>query len=165
MTTGKEWRQKRKEGVAVELPSGMTPLLRGIGFGLLLRSGVVPDYLTDTIVRASMGETMEQPPPPDATAAQERLEFIDEIARQMFVSPRIVPAPTDDADLADDEITIDDVMDVDKLFLVQMVGSPTAWLAKFHGGQSASLAHLLFEQGLPDAAEPVPETGTDAAGG
>lgn len=160
-TSGKEWRKKREEGVEVELPSGMTPRLRGIGFALLLRSGVVPDYLTDMVVRASMGEAQEMPPAPDPEAARQKLEFIDEIARRMFVSPRIVDKPVEK--LADDEITIADVEDADKMFLVQMVGTPTAWLTRFHAGQAAHLADVLFEQGLPNPAPSSvePEARTD----
>ena len=143
----------------VEMPSGMKPILRGIGFGILLRTGLVPDYLTDSIVKASVGLGGELPAPATPDEMRQRRTFLEDIAKQMFVSPKIVDLPAEGKELGDDEITIDDVPDVDLVYLVPMVGTPTAWLDRFSYGQAANLASLLFKQGLPDATESVRPSG------
>lgn len=155
-TSGKEWRKRREEGIEVVLPSGMRVRLRPMGAAMLLRSGIVPDYLTDALVKRTVGMEADEPEPPDQEAVRAKLVYLDEIARRMFVSPRIVDKPIDQ--LADDEITIDDVDDVDKLVLPGLVGAPPAFMSDFLHGQTAHLADVLLEQGFSNGSQPVPET-------
>lgn len=161
MTSGKEWRERRAEGVEVELPSGFKPRLRALGFRTALMSGMVPDFMTSTVVKAAVGEQGQLPLPDSEDQMEQKLKFLDDVARAMFVSPRIVEKPADA--LTDDEITIDDVDDTDKLYLLSLMGTPTALMQQFRREQIQAMADLFARAGQPSVAESVSEAeaGTD----
>ena len=157
VTSGKEWRKLRAEGVEVQLTSGMVVRVKSIGYAAVLKSGYVPDYLTATVIDAVEGKKFTFPEAETPEQVLQRADFIAALCKLMLVSPRIVDDPQ-----ADDEIGMDDLEESDRFCLLAMWGSPTAWLRNFRFGQATDVARLLAQQSSPAVAEPVPspETGT-----
>lgn len=143
VTSGKEWRQPREQGVLVKLPSGNFARIRSVGLDMLLKLGKIPDALTPLVAR-KMGLPGDEPIPlTDPKGLALVLELAEAVCCSAFISPRIVEDPTDD-----DEIAIDDLALEDKLFVLGVIERPARELESFR-----------FEP--PIDVEPVPSESVD----
>jgi hypothetical protein len=124
-SSGREWR-KEAEGVLLELPSGKLARVRGVSVQLLVRLGRIPDAMTPVIADIMIGKLDDLPVPQTVEELQAHLELIDEVARASFLEPKIVDKPK-----ADNEITLDDVEDVDRMYLFEYLGRSTRELENF----------------------------------
>lgn len=136
-TTVTEWREKRK-GVEFELPEYKdTVLIRPMDAGFFFKTGRIPDFLaktvSDLINRASSQVEVPKEFTPDQT--KEWLVFLDELVKWTFVSPKVVDNPQ-----TDDEIGVDEISIVDKLYLYQFFGQPASVLRSFRPKWSTALA-------------------------
>lgn len=160
VTSGKEWRRLRQEGIEVILTSGLTVKVRGVGFVAVLKSGYVPDYLTAMVVEAVEGKKFNFPDAETPEQVLQRADFIGELCKLMLVSPRIVDDPQ-----AEDEISLDDLDEADRYCLLSMWGTPTAWLRNFRFGQASDVARLLTQQTRASTPQSISETETGTAAG
>ena len=129
VTSGKQWRKTREQGIPMVMPSGNVAAIRPLGVSVLLKTGKIPDFLIGVISDAVMGVAVEKRRKFDINDTEKLsalFEFQDAIAEDMFASPRIVSQPQ-----ADDEISIDDVALEDKAWLLQFIGAPIAALERF----------------------------------
>lgn len=123
VTSGKEWRKPREQGVEITLPSGNVARIRPLSPYAFLRYGNIPDTLSAVVsdmvngrgVNTETEETMHK-----------FLEILDLICIHTMVSPRIVANPQ-----ADDEIAIEDLDEADKMHIYRQFGRTASQLESF----------------------------------
>lgn len=137
VTSGKQWREKRAEGVEITLPSGHVARIRPVSMRAFLNLPTIPDTLTPIVRKAVFGDSADKLNPED----NEKLhDVLDHLCRYAFVSPRIVDDPQ-----ADDEIGIEDLDTTDKWAVYAMLDKAAHEMRSFR-----------FEQAR--AVESVPES-------
>jgi hypothetical protein len=153
VTSGKQWRKLREEGVMVPLPSGNVVRLRPVGLPELIRGEHVPDLLTplvaETIWRgepspAQISESLEM--------ARGSIELLDLICKAAFLEPKLVDNPQ-----ADDEISVDDIDLADKSFVLQFVTAPMVALRSFRDEQTSAVESVRAGGKNGKQAEPAAE--------
>lgn len=133
----------------VKLPSGNVALLRPLGFDLVLQQARIPDFLTPMIVKAFKGEDASDAFKLDEfVQAQEFFEFLDRLCVLAFVSPRIVPEPA-----GEDEIALTDLDFIDKQWVMNAMGQPPEWLATFRPKSSQDVRSSADGENGGSAAE------------
>lgn len=137
-TTSKEWREKRAKGIEITLPEyGDVVSIRPMDAGFFFLAGRIPDFLAPIISQILAGKAwqMDVPETPTPEKQKEWLDWLDELVRYTFVSPKVVDNPQ-----ADDEISIEEVSYSDKLFLYSWFGRPAQVLRRFRDAQTKPLA-------------------------
>lgn len=131
VTSGRAWRERVREGVVVQLPSGFVARVRGAQPDVLIRLGRIPDALTPVI--ADIMEGKEDSGTTLATLDDLRnyTDLVDAICASSMVEPRIV-----DKAAAEDEIDAATLEWADKVFLVSIVGVTTQQLERFRDEQT-----------------------------
>jgi hypothetical protein len=132
VTSARDWRRLREEGVVVQLPSGFCPRLRPVGIEELVRRGRIPDELGPL---AAETVWMGQPSAEQVRSASKgALDFLNIVVQAAFLEPRVTLE-----DPGDDEISIDDVDLGDKQFVFMWVTAPAAALRKFRDEQARNV--------------------------
>jgi hypothetical protein len=140
MTTRKEWREKRDQGVEILLPEyGDVVRIRPMDATFFLRTGRIPDYLAQTVDELINNSLNQVPVPPKITSDKtvEWMKWLDELVTYAMVSPKVVSTPQ-----ADDEISIDDIGYTDKLSIYRWFGQPAQVLRAFRAAQVKSVANV-----------------------
>lgn len=139
VTSGKDWRRPREEGIEITLPSGNTAKLRPVGAEWFLNQESIPDLLTPIIAAEAEGRDWSEDE--KATASLNELgkskDFLNSLVKAFFASPKVVDNPE-----ADDEISPEDVEYQDKLVLMQLIGTPAVALRQFREKQIRNAAPL-----------------------
>lgn len=153
VTSAREWRKLRQQGVLVELPSGMVARLRPVGLMDLFRAGKIPDALTGIVAELVSNGTFA---PEKSEMTGELITVVadlyDIVCRAAFISPAIVPAPQEDHD----EIELEDVSQADRQFVLAWASAPTNELRDFRqeaGSQSATVEPVGTGEGIRKKAE------------
>lgn len=148
-TNAKVWREKasdmREKGVRVTLPSGMVAYVRNLPLAsVMVAYGSIPDTLTPLVTEMIGGgvtdKSIEQYGLVKVMEAS--MLFNDAITKLALVSPRIVEHPVED-----DEISIEDIDDEDKEWLLGVLRLPASKLARFCQEQTRLMELLDAEQG------------------
>lgn len=147
VTSGVEWR-KARESAILKLPSGRVVEARAVSFFYLLKLGRIPDQLTTQVIDHVFGSAdlvfdLKKP-----KNLQAFLELLDAVCESCLVNPRVVKEAK-----ADDEITVDDVIEADKMFLYKLINRPASELATFREEQEGDVANLDNESELLREAE------------
>ena len=134
VTSAGEWRKMREDGVIYPLPSGKNARLRAVGIEELVRRGRIPDNLT-SLAAATI---WKDAPSYEHVAALGKgaIEFLNIIVESAFLEPKVSSAD----ELAEGEISIDDIELMDKQAVFQFVLGPTVALAYFRAQQAANVA-------------------------
>ena len=153
VSSAREWRRLRKEGVVVQLPSGLVARLRPVSIIDLWKSGNVPDGLTpmigDLLVNGTVSaEKSEMTAELVGTVGQ----LYDIICRAAFIEPAIVDSPRDDAD----EIALEDVSQRDREFTLAWVSQPTTELRRFPDEEITDMEPVEPKSSLRAATKPAP---------
>ena len=161
-TSGRAWREKqrahREQGVAIELPSGFTAQLRALDFSIMIKMGKLPNSLLGLVMEQFIGGKKKAEI--DAVKNfEEYQQLLDAVTETAFVSPRIVENPT-----KEDEISIDDVDDVDKQFCMTVLGKSARDLERFRDKQIAAMESVRDSDGDEPTAEPSAESEAVGAG-
>lgn len=137
VTSGKEWRKAREEGIPFDFPSGNKANLRPIEADFFVRVGRIPDVLAPLVNEMISGQDYEikMPPMEELEKKKEWVEFLNELCTYAFVSPKVVAAPQ-----AEDEISVDDLSYVDKYFVFTKFSLPAHRLRGFRQAQAESVA-------------------------
>ncbi len=153
ITSAKEWRKLRADGVVIQLPSGFVARVRPVGLMELWKLDKIPDSLTGIVVELLTAQRVD----PD-TAVKKALESMraitalyDVVCMSAFLEPRVVmnnPGP--------DEIAVDDIDLADKEFLLAFVNGPTAALQPFRQEQESGVEPVRDRQELRPAPVPAP---------
>jgi hypothetical protein len=124
VTSAKEWRSLREEGVVVELPSGFSARLRPVSLKGLVRKGYVPNALLGTVSKVLnlSGDNKFT-----AQDLKNMLSIQSIICAEAFMEPKIVG----EEELDDTSILIDDITEEDANFVYNWCASPQDELAKF----------------------------------
>ncbi|MBX3081719.1 MAG: hypothetical protein KF716_08785 [Anaerolineae bacterium] len=132
VTSAREWRKLRKEGVLVSLPSGMVARLRPVSLMDLLRSGGIPETLGPMVADLLInGEVTAPREALTADLVATAADLYTRVCKAAFVAPAIVDKPTDDAD----EIEMEDVSQSDREFVLAWCNTPTTELRDFRHEQ------------------------------
>lgn len=131
ITSAKEWRALRQEGVLIELPSGMTARLRPVSLIDLWAAGQIPDGLTTLVSELlTKGQVTEM-----VEAGQKSLDALVKlytiVAKSAFLTPAVVDKARDNAE----EIEIGDLTTEDREFVLRFANSPSAELRSFRNGK------------------------------
>lgn len=154
VTSGTVWRERHR-AVEVQLPSGNTALLRPLNGSFLLRLTGIPAHLTGLVVELvqSGGRVSDLS---DAEKLHHWFELMDEVCKAMFVNPRIVPDPQQN-----DEISIEDLDDEDRTFVMGLIGKGVRELESFRPKQTVNVVGVADESGDGgDTPVPSPELAT-----
>ena len=151
VTSAKEWKRLRKEGVLVELPSGMVARLRPVSIIDLWRSsGSIPDGLTAIIGDLLVNGTVSaQKSEMTAELITSIAELYTMVCRAAFVEPAIVDSPRDNAE----EIALEDLSQADREFTLAWVSTPTTELKPFLTEQGQSLESVEPSAGVRSKAK------------
>ena len=115
VTPASQWRQ----GEILELPSGnVAEVKRPSAISMMLEDGTIPDSFIGIV----SGNINGQPQASEQQGYSREdikaiLDLTVKICRAAFVKPRIVP-PNQEADYTNDEISIDDVSEADRMFVM-----------------------------------------------
>ncbi len=136
-TSGKAWREARENGVEIKFPSGFTASIRPIDVDFFVRVGRVPNVMAGMLADLLDGKhvKMDKPPLEKLEDRRDWLDFLNELVKYAFISPRIVDDPQ-----ADDEISIDDLAYGDKFIVYQLFAQPAEVLRRFRDAQSKFVA-------------------------
>lgn len=136
VTSAREWRKLRQEGLLVKLPSGLIARLRPVSIVDLWKTGNIPNGLIGLVSELLVNGTVQDVKPElssDLVSAVGTL--YDIVCKSAFVSPRIVVKPSDD----EDEIEIEDVAQGDREFVLAWCSTPATELREFRGEQDADV--------------------------
>jgi hypothetical protein len=150
VTSAGEWRRMREQGVVVTLPSGRCARLRPVGIPELVRRGRIPNELMPIAAEAVWFDSPSPEKVREAGAAA--ISLFDLVCEAAFLEPR---ASKDD-DLADDQISVDDIDLADKVFVLQFVTAPAGALRRFRLDQDAGLGSVSAGENHRTATEPGP---------
>lgn len=144
--------KKKREGVIVELPSGLAVRARRVELRSLVSHGSIPNPLMEVVSEAlDKGQAMDPQAmmAKDATKDTISLEMIQDmynmveaVAVNSFVEPALHPLPEDGVERDDDLLYVDEVEDEDKMFIFQWASGGTDDVAKFREEARASMASL-----------------------
>lgn len=118
--------KSRNEVKTVELPSGNFVSLKRPSVASLLKSGHVPSDIASSLQNVKPGQQ------PTGDTLVKYLKLQDIITRFAVVSPEIVP---DGVEPTDDQISLDDLEDTDKGFILQYVQEGVTDLTPFRTKQ------------------------------
>jgi hypothetical protein len=136
ITNAAAWRSLNSKAIELELPSGLTVLVRRPPLQMWIAAGKLPENLVRTMLKNHQGGP---PQVPDMTPEQfkELFGFMRQTIVATVVQPRIVDPPT-----SEDEISPDDVPLEDGMFIFQwaLAGGQTPTqqrqaMAAVEGGQ------------------------------
>jgi len=154
VTPASEFRRVREQGELVTLPiTGRTVRIRTVKPAALLRLGKIPDPLSELAMRVMFGP-MSQKEYNKFFGPQERREHALEVTESLrivctaaLIEPRIVDNPQ-----ADDEISIDDLEDVEQRFIFDLALLTAYELSRFRHQQTAGLEPVAAgESDAPEA--------------
>lgn len=134
VSSGRAWREKVREGVVLQLPSGFVARVRGIQPDTLVRLGRIPDALTPVIASIMDGSAENTGDLSSMDDLRNYAELVNAICISAMVDPRVVDDPQ-----ADDEIDIDTLEWADKVFLASIVGATTKQLELFRREQTGDV--------------------------
>lgn len=144
----KQWRKNRVREIT--FPSGGIAEVRTVSVtSMIMNDGSIPDTLYEFMldgVGQNGSANLASLNGNSRETLQSMVDLQNQVARDAFVSPRIVDEP----DYDNDEIHIDDVSDADKGFLLGWLmggGDPADALARFLEGQQAG--GMGSAQGMP----------------
>lgn len=148
---GKAWRTQEPT-FEYTFTTGRTATLRPLSARVLLLD-TVPDVLTPLVAEILTGSLSGVGPVADQTLKKvDDLRALhtlcDTLARDMFVSPRIVDANPDD-----DAITLHDLLDDERWELLFLVGKAVELLKSFRAGQAETLDRLDVAAGAAPTGE------------
>ncbi len=153
-TTAQEWREKRNRGVEIKLPEfDDVVFIRPMDVGLFFKAGRIPDFLSKTVADLINRVTGQVEQPKDMTPEQtkEWLTWLDELVKWTFCSPKVVDNPRE----GEDEIGVDDIGLIDKLFIYSLFGQPAHVLRSFRRKQVADVATVDVAKNNGTRAEQV----------
>jgi hypothetical protein len=151
ITSGKDWRAAREQGISVTFRSGNTARIRPVGLDLLVKTGRVPNVLEPMVVQ--LIETGRADTPASASLEDESawFDFLNCLCELAFVQPRVVAEPQ-----TEDEIGVWDISLSDKMQLWEVLGTPARMLASHFRQQETALAHLGTSEVHPSTGEQNP---------
>ncbi len=115
----------------------------------MLRSGNIPDSLSETLSSQISGKTKTWQPRANEMAGM--VELIDTIAKAAFVAPVVVAS---DPDYEAGEIALSDIDDTDKFFILGWaLGDGAQAAERFPAQPNASLPPAPDGESLRDASE------------
>lgn len=132
VTPAAEFRKMREEGVPQTLLSGRKVRLRTVTPDRLLRAGRVPDILTPLVTKMLFEQVSNQElndfisPREQAKDSLEMIDSLNVVCEAALLYPRIVEKPTQD-----DEIAIDDLTLADRGWIFKLAFQPAEVLSRF----------------------------------
>lgn len=140
--------KKRVTGI-FELPSGMVVKLRNPG-GLkaFVDAGTIPNSLMPIVDNALKGnkttadDIKATPEDVSLKMVEEMVNFLDVLNIKCWVEPKLNPVPENDEDRDDDLVYVDEVEDMDKMFVFQWLAGGTKDLERFRQQYSQDLESL-----------------------
>jgi hypothetical protein len=141
-----EWRKRRQVTKEITFPSGLTAMVRPMDISALLRiDREMPDYVTSLLSEFVNGNVIDSR---NVEYWRGFYGLCEELARAMFVSPRIVDEPRDDQD----EISPKDIGENDLLWLfTNLVGKPIEQMSSFRQEQSKPVDTVEYAESDGDA--------------
>lgn len=141
VTSGKNWRSPREDGVEIEFPSGNVAKIRPLDIGAYIKIGYVPDILKPVVVKVvaegsaplELGEEYEN--------SVEWLKLLDALTEYAFIDPKVVQDPFED-----NQISVEDVSFRDKVELFTFFGRPANELVAFRNGQKKLVSTVESQQ-------------------
>jgi hypothetical protein len=140
-TAAKQWKSKGTS--AIEVPSGNVALVRRKSLVAFIKAGTIPNALLPIITKAiAEGEDTMNPREifQDLGRIDDIVELIDSVVIECAINPKVYPVPADDEERDEDLLYVDELDEMDKLFVYQFVIGGTKDLEKFRAEQASALA-------------------------
>ena len=158
-----DFKKKARNRTELELPSGAAIIAKGLtNIRAFLKSGVIPNNLL-AIIQESIDKGVEpdidkmlQPNDDGEVSAEsldEMLQMIDNITVATWVLPPTALPPENDEDRSEDVLYTDEIMDEDKLFVMQWAIGGTDDLERFRSESNLGMDRLRASQDLEGSAK------------
>ena len=149
-TPASEWRKPREEGHPYRLPSGRVAMLAPVSIMSLMRAGKIPDPLTPFAASLLYEEKDIEELAKEPEMAKASFTIAEAICMAAFRDPIVVEEPQ-----AENEISLDDLDDMDKAWVMQVMIQPLETLRKFRRQQARSVEAIPDGEGDGDEAQPA----------
>lgn len=135
---------KKKNKNLQELPSGLSVELKKIPMAVLLKAGILPNTFMQVAQDAiSRGEVDEAKIREQATAGPDVIaemnEMVDKVVVAAMKSPQCYEAPRNEADRDDAKLYVDEMDEIDKMYIFGWVTGGHENLEQFREGLAPSL--------------------------
>jgi len=148
-TAGSDWRAVSRATVVTMLEASGTVVEVGHAqFDRLLLSGKIPDLLTPLVAGMLWAQVGQGIPEEEARAHKGFYELVNIVVTASLVNPRIVPNPTQD-----DEIAIEDLDFADKIIIYTIATQPLAVLHRFRVEQEPDVDAVPEGEAVQPATE------------
>ena len=143
-----EWHSSRKiaeDGVEIEFPSGNKARVRNVGIQFFLENGGIPDSLTGIVAQIINGTDAKSLEVDSDKIIRASIVMQNAVAKCAFVSPRVVDNPTTRG-----EISVSDIDEEDKMFILGLLGLPARKLEPFRQECEATLERLRHRENVSE---------------
>jgi hypothetical protein len=110
ITKASEWKAKTLRPIELELPSGLTVMVRKLPLHLWISAGKLPENLVSTMLNAQsqLPGVPQAAPRMDSEQFKNMFRFMRDVILATVVEPRIVDQATSDDEISPDDIPLDD---------------------------------------------------------
>jgi hypothetical protein len=146
------WQSARKqaeEGVEIEFPSGNRARVRNVGIQFFLENGGIPDSLSGIVAHLINGQDAQKLDADADKIVRASIVMQNAVAKCAFISPRVVDNPKGEG-----EISVDDIDEEDKMFILGLLGLPARKLEPFRQECEATLERLRHREDLSGTTQP-----------
>jgi len=148
-TSGRDWRKMNEQTIITALPyTGMVVEMGRASLDQLLLTGKIPDALTPVVADVLWSSVGQGRSTDDIQADKRFFELINAVVTACLRNPRVVVNPTQD-----DELAIEDLDFADKLVIYKLATQPLAVLHRFRQGQTADVDAIQQGEELQPATE------------
>lgn len=163
-TPADQWVKKgaaELEGIDLPLPSGNVARVKRVGLMELLAGGHIPDSLTPVAEEAvRKGKGLPKLDAQEMLKDPEKLADVETLMRNVLVAcvvaPQVLPVPTDKGgdpipfDKRKPGLYADEVLDGDKMYIMNFAFGGSADLARFREEHGAAMADVLAGADVED---------------
>lgn len=134
VTSGVEWRNKRRAEYTIELPSGNRATIRPLLLDRCIAQGQIPDILTPWAAKILWEGAETKKVAEQVEAARGFADLVGWVVTAVMVDPKVVDDPK-----TDNEISLDDIHFRDKFRIFDLATEPAEWLRSFRDQQTKRL--------------------------
>lgn len=153
--------KKRAKGAPLELPSGFVVIARRVELQTFILQGNVPNPLMEVVSEAlEKGKKADIPSmvgvdegKMDLDMIQDMYDMVNKVVIACLVEPKVHDLPENEADRDDDLLYVDEIDELDKMFIFQWSTGGTSDLDRFRDEARADMAALAEGQGAGSATQ------------
>jgi len=145
--------KKKRQAAPVELPSGETVRIQRLELTTLISENLLGDDLgaiAQDRINSGKGitEADKEAFAEDPEKVREMLLIFDRVTIRVWMEPKVLPVPEDEADRDEDQLYVDEIDLADKIFTFNYLSGGDPDLASFRQQFGAALEDLSAGEGV-----------------